>query len=62
MHHKTDEKRERCAVCGKMTEYTKDTPISERLGYIEGGGQLCKDCYYEMYVKKMPDCMEFVES
>lgn len=61
MHYKTEKKRELCAVCGKITEYTKDTPISERLSYIEGGGQLCKDCYYELYVKKS-DGMEFLES
>lgn len=62
MHQKTEKKRERCTLCGKVTEYTKDTPISERLGYIEGNGQLCKDCYYELYIKKKSDCMEFLES
>lgn len=59
---KNEKERERCTLCGKITEYTKDTPISERFGYIEGGGQLCKDCYYELYVKKKTECMKFVES
>lgn len=62
MFPKTKEKRERCAVCGKITEYTKDTPLSERFGYIDGGGQLCKDCYYELYIKKKSDGIEFLES
>ena len=59
---KNEKERERCTLCGKVTEYTKDTPISERFGYIEGGGQLCKDCYYELYIKKKSDCIEFMES
>ena len=40
---------DRCVVCGIKTEYTKDTPISERFGYIIGGGQLCRKCYTELY-------------
>lgn len=62
MHHKTEEKHEYCAVCDKITDYAKDTPIMERLGYIEGGGQLCKDCYYELYINKKSGSMEFLES
>jgi len=42
---------EKCIVCGKATTYTKDTPISERAGYVEGGGQLCQDCYKDLYLK-----------
>lgn len=39
---------ERCVICGAETEYTKDVPIGERERYIEGGGQLCLKCYYEI--------------
>ena len=42
---------EKCVVCGKATVYTKDTLISERSGYVEGGGQLCQDCYKDVYLK-----------
>ncbi len=62
MLKKSEKEPERCLLCGKMTEYKKDTSITERIGYIEGCGQLCKDCYYELYIKKETDCMKFVES
>lgn len=42
---------ERCVVFGCETEYTKGTPISERLGYVEGAGQLCHACYKNVYLK-----------
>lgn len=42
---------ELCVVCGSVTEYEKDTPISERVGYVEGAGQLCHDRYKDLYLK-----------
>ena len=41
--------KECCVRCGKETEYTKDTPIDQRENYVEGGGQLCKECYALIY-------------
>ena len=29
-----------CVLCGKETEYRRQTPIQARIGYIEGAGQL----------------------
>lgn len=46
------EERERCVLCGRLTEYTEDNPISERTGYIEGSGQLCRTCYAGLYENK----------
>jgi len=34
-----------CVMCGDTVPYTKSTDIDRRVGYIEGAGQLCKDCY-----------------
>mgnify|MGYP001592469386 CR=1 FL=1 len=31
--------------CGKKTQYTKNTHIDLRVGYIEGCGQLCVECF-----------------
>lgn len=42
---------EHCVVCGSATEYKKDTPINERVGYAEGIGQICHDCYKDLYLK-----------
>lgn len=36
--------KDKCSFCGKETEYTKDTHIDQRVGYVEGAGQLCKEC------------------
>ena len=36
---------EYCVLCGKKTEILRDTPIDKRECYVEGGGQLCRDCW-----------------
>lgn len=36
---------EDCIMCGKKTTVSKTTHIDFRDGYIEGAGQLCRDCY-----------------
>ena len=34
-----------CVMCGKETIYYKSCPVAERVGYVEGAGQLCSSCY-----------------
>jgi hypothetical protein len=34
-----------CIICGKDTQYTRSTNIDNRIGYIEGCGQTCTECY-----------------
>ncbi|MBI2045275.1 hypothetical protein HYT23_04415 [Candidatus Pacearchaeota archaeon] len=38
---------ERCVMpgCGAETGYLITTPIQQRMGYVEGAGQLCAPCY-----------------
>jgi len=36
---------EKCIMCGQTVPYLKSTHIDFRNGYIEGAGQLCKECY-----------------
>ena len=36
---------EHCIMCHKKLDILKSTPIDQRLYYIEGAGQLCKDCW-----------------
>ncbi|NDB28967.1 hypothetical protein EB155_02160 [archaeon] len=36
---------EKCIMCGETVPYLKSTHIDLRNGYIEGAGQLCKECY-----------------
>lgn len=52
-----DKKWECCVFCGKVTSILKEQPISKRKYYIEGAGQLCFECYHELYV---PSCRENV--
>lgn len=40
---------EKCTRCGKPTPYHPNTPITLRRYYIEGSGQLCEKCFYELY-------------
>lgn len=39
---------ERCVLCWELTDVPKRMPISLRDNYIEGQGQLCRDCYYRL--------------
>ena len=42
---------DKCVSCRKDTIYDEDTHIQNRIGYIEGTGQLCKSCYETIYNK-----------
>ena len=37
--------KDRCILCGAETAYDETTHIDNRVGYIEGAGQLCINCY-----------------
>ena len=53
--------KEKCVTCGKKTHYHIEDNIDMRIGYIEGAGQLCLDCYDEVYVKKTKPAISFVK-
>ena len=40
---------ERCVFCWQLTDVPKNAPISWRKYYVQGQGQLCKNCYYELF-------------
>ena len=42
-------KQELCIRCGNSTPYHPNTPITLRRYYVEGSGQLCEKCFYELY-------------
>ena len=44
-----DTNKELCIRCGKETEYDVSTPVDMRQFYAEGSGQLCKECWWELY-------------
>lgn len=37
----TENKFDKCVLCGKKTPYTQNTHIDYRIGYVEGSGQGC---------------------
>ena len=39
---------EKCALCRKTTNISVDTPVDKRIGYMEGVGQLCQDCFLDI--------------
>lgn len=45
-------KFEKCVSCGKETTYLMNLPIKLREYYVEGAGQLCKECFEKTYNKK----------
>ena len=45
--------KDKCVVCKKDSHHNKDEHIKVRIGYIEGSGQLCLNCYDDIYsIKK----------
>ena len=42
------EKYEKCVLCRKVVSIDKNTHIDLRDNYIEGIGQLCRDCYHKV--------------
>lgn len=41
-----------CVCCGADTGVLSSTPIAKRKYYITGSGQLCENCYVELYITK----------
>ena len=41
--------KDNCVLCGEQTPYEKTEHIDNRYHYVEGAGQLCKECYNETY-------------
>ena len=44
--------KDKCVCCDIDTSYEKEIHIAFRIGYIEGAGQLCLDCYDDIYINK----------
>ena len=44
--------KDKCVMCDEDTLYNKHDHVDFRVGYIEGCGQLCLECYDNIYVKK----------
>lgn len=45
----SEKEMERCVLCGCLTDILRDCAISERQYYVEGAGQLCRECFSEVY-------------
>ncbi len=41
--------KDKCINCKKETLYGNKTHTDFRIGYVEGAGQLCLDCYGVIY-------------
>ena len=48
---KHEDQPDYCVLCGRKTEYCKETPILDRVGFIQGAGQFCADCHKSLYLK-----------
>ena len=46
------EEMDKCVSCDKETIYPKHMNITYRYHYVEGAGQLCKECYEKIYYEK----------
>lgn len=46
---------EKCIICGKDTGVLSSVPVKKRNNYVSGAGQLCENCYFELYYLPDPD-------
>jgi len=44
---KNNTEKDKCVKCGEITMYEKNVHIDRRMGYVEGAGQLCNDCFIQ---------------
>lgn len=42
---------EKCVNCGRNTAYSINDHVDSRKTYVEGAGQLCSECFIEVYKK-----------
>ena len=42
---------EKCVSCGLNTGYSINDHVDSRKTYVDGAGQLCSDCFIEVYKK-----------
>lgn len=47
-HHRQEDEFEVCVACGRKTQIKKTESVTSRPYYIEGAGQFCSDCYFEL--------------
>jgi uncharacterized protein (UPF0248 family) len=40
-----DDEYEICIICHRETDVKKSTPVDKRKYYVEGFGQMCRECY-----------------
>lgn len=52
IREKKMEEKDRCVICYAETPYTKEIAVQERQFYVEGCGQLCEKCYYEIQAEE----------
>ena len=45
---------ENCIRCGRSTPYDQSTPIHLRRYYVVGSGQLCEQCFSQLYSSPVP--------
>jgi hypothetical protein len=46
------QEKDKCVSCGIETEFDRDEHIDFRTHYVEGAGQLCKECFDEIWDKR----------
>jgi len=42
---------EKCVSCGRETGHSINDHVDSRKTYVEGAGQLCSECFKEVYRK-----------
>lgn len=51
--------KEPCVSCGLNTHINKNTNVDHRMYYIDGAGQLCQECYTNIFKLNKTDDVSF---
>jgi hypothetical protein len=53
--------KENCVMCGKQLETDKNTHIDYRTNWVDGAGELCVNCYDEVYRVETPTNDDWID-
>lgn len=52
MNTKIETDKDVCVLCDVETQYDKFDHVDSRHFYVDGAGQLCTNCYNDLYYEK----------
>jgi len=53
--------KDKCVSCGVETQFDQNMDINYRFYYVDGGGQLCKECYDRIFSDEEEEFNDYLD-